>query len=134
MGYIQDNLGAGETILYSPQKSRISLFWHWVGGILFCWLLLIPTFYAIKYALEFKTKEYAVTNKRVVEKYGIIQVHCDEMRLSSIENVTLNKSFWGSIFNYGNLCIQGTNRNNVSFNGIVNPEKAREELNKTLES
>lgn len=135
MSYIQDKyLDASEEIIFMPQKCRIPLFWRWVGGILFCWLLLIPTIYAIKYTLEFNAKEYAVTNKKVIEKYGIVKISCDEMRLGSVENITVNKSFWGGIFHFGDLCIQGTNRNNIYFRSIVNPEEARKELNKKIEA
>ena len=134
MSYIQDNyIDADEKIIYSPTKSKIPLFWHWVYGILFSWLLLIPTIKAIKYTLAFKYKEYAVTNKKLIEKYGIVNVHCDEMRINRIENVTINKTFWGRLFNYGNICIKGTNRNNINFYGIIDPEAARKEINKITE-
>lgn len=132
--YIEKNIiGIGETIEYAPKKSRIPLFWTWVGGILFCWVLLIPLINAIKVTIEFNAREYVVTNKKIIEKFGVFHTHCDEMQLKSVENITINKTFGGKLFHYGNICIQGTNRNNVNFRGIVDPEGARKAINATIE-
>ena len=133
MGYIEDNAFAtGETIVYTAVKSKIYLFWYWVAGILFCWLLLIPTIRAIKESLMYKTTEYVVTDKKVVEKYGIMTTHCDEMRLDKIENITINQTTGGKMFGYGNVCIQGTKRNNIHFNRVKNPAEVKKAINNLL--
>ena len=79
--------------------------------------------------MEFRTTEYLVTNKRVLEKYGWISTYSDDMPLAKIENITVNYSFWGKIFNFGDVCIQGTNRNNVSFTCIENAEEIKRQIN-----
>lgn len=133
MGYIEKNvLSNGETIVFKPEKCKIPLFWAWVAGILFCWVLLIPTISAIKKTIEFKHIEFAVTNKKVIEKYGWLHTHCDEMLLSRVENVTVNKSFGGGLFHYGDVCIQGANRNNVNFRGVKDPEGVRRQINDVI--
>ena len=70
-----------------------------------------------------------MTDKRLIEKYGVFSVHCDEMQIDRIENITIEKDFWGKVFKYGDLCIQGTNRNNINFRYIKNPEIALKEIN-----
>ena len=133
MNYIETNsLVSDEKIRYMPQKCKIPLFWHWVFGILFFWLLLIPLIKAIRYHIEFVTTEYAITDKKVIEKYGLLSVVCDEMKLEKIENVTISKTFWGNVFNYGDLHIQGANRNNVNFSGIKYPEEAKKMIHQML--
>ncbi|MBO4540011.1 MAG: PH domain-containing protein, partial [Clostridia bacterium] len=112
--------------------SKIPLFWRWVFGILFCWLLLIPLIKAIQYNINFATTEFAVTNKEVVEKYGWASVHCDEMRLEKIENITINQSFMGRIFNYGNVHIQGANRNNINFTNVKDVNEIKKAINNLL--
>lgn len=133
MSYISENvLGRDETIVVAPVKCRIPLFWWWVGGILGCWLLLIPTIHAIKNTIAFTHTEYAVTNKKVIDKYGWLHTSCDEMLLSRVENVTVRKSFWGGVFHFGTVCIQGTNRNNVNFSGVKDPETVRRRISELL--
>jgi hypothetical protein len=53
------------------------------------------------------------------------------MALEKIENITVNSSFWGRIFGYGNVIIQGTNRNNINFNYVKSPEDVRKFINST---
>ena len=131
MEYIKEKaLANDEKIIIQPQKSKIPLFWKWVFGVLFFGLLLIPLIKAISYSVNFATTEFAVTNKKVVEKYGCTSIHCDEMRLEKIENVTINQTSMGRIFNYGNVCIQGTNRNNINFSNI----KEVHEIKKTIDN
>lgn len=94
-----------------------------------CWLLFIPTFQAIKATIIYCTTEYLVTNCKVLEKYGWLSTHTDEMPLTKIENIVVEYSFFGKIFNYGNVIIQGANHNNVNFNNIKNAEAVKKELN-----
>ncbi|NLC94979.1 MAG: PH domain-containing protein [Bacilli bacterium] len=94
-------------------------------------LLLIPTIKAIKKTVKYCTTEFVITNKKLVEKYGWLNTHCDEMVLSSIENITVTQSLWGKIFKYGNVIIQGTNRNNINYIGIRKPETVRVLINQS---
>ncbi|MBO5908081.1 MAG: PH domain-containing protein [Clostridia bacterium] len=81
---------------------------------------------------RFCTTEYLVTDQKVMEKYGWISTHTDEMPLSKIENVVVNYTFWGKIFNYGTVICQGTNRNNVSFYYVKDAESIKKELNELI--
>ena len=133
MSYLSEKvLTPGEAKKVKPEKNSIVLLLKWVWGILGCWLLLIPTIQAIKATVEFCTTEYLVTDKRVLEKYGWVATHSDDMPLTKIENITVNYSFWGKIFNYGDICIQGANRNNISFTCIKDAEKIKRQINNLL--
>jgi len=134
MGYIEKNvIQSNEIIVSKIELHPIRLILAWICGILGMWLLLIPTIIAIKITIEHKTTELVITNKKVIEKYGWLNTHCDEMVLEKIENITVNQSFWGKIFNYGNVIIQGTNRNNIYFRGVKNPEVVRKLINSARE-
>jgi uncharacterized membrane protein YdbT with pleckstrin-like domain len=133
MSYLSEKvLTPGEVEKVKPEKNSIFLVLKWVWGILGCWLLLIPTIQAIKATVEFCTTEYLVTDKRVLEKYGWIATHSDDMPLTKIENITVNYSFWGKIFNFGDVCIQGANRNNVRFTRIKDAETIKKQINNLL--
>jgi len=122
-------LSSNETIKIRPEKNPVFLVLSWIWGILGFWLLLIPTFRAIKKTVQYCNTEYLVTDKRIMEKYGWLSTHTDEMLLTKIENIVVNYTFFGKIFNYGTVSIQGANRNNVNFTCIKNAEKLKREIN-----
>ena len=133
MSYIETNcLTKDEKILFQPEPCKISIFWAWFWGILGCWLLLIPVFIAIKKTVQLANVEYAITNKKVVEKYGWLRTLCDEMNLDKVENVTISKTMFGNMFNYGTVCVQGTNRNHIYFNSVKNPEQVKKTITDLL--
>ena len=130
MSYVEKNvLTNNEEVIERVELHKLKLVLAWIWGILGCWLILIPTIKAIKLTIEYNTTELYITNKSVIEKYGLFNVHCDQMGLDKIENITINKSFWGGLFGYGDVCIQGTNRNHVNFRGVKRPEEVRRTIN-----
>jgi len=134
MSYIEENvLTKNEEIIFTPELNALKLVLAWIWGILGIWILFIPFIKAIKVTIKYATTEYAVTNKKVVEKYGWLNTYCDEMGLTKIENITINQSMFGKLFNYGNVCIQGTNSNNVNFIGVNKPEEIRKIINNQRE-
>ncbi len=133
MSYISKRiLTKDELIMIKPEKNPIFLVLKWVWGILGCWLLFIPTIQAIKATIKFCTTEYLVTNKRALEKYGWVATQTDDIMLNKVENVTVTYSFWGRIFNYGNICIQGANQNNVNFNCVMDAEWTKRQISSLL--
>ena len=93
------------------------------------WLLLIPTITAIGATVKFCATEYLVTDKNVMEKHGLVSTHTNEMPLEKIENIVVEYTFWGKLFNYGTIRFQGANRNNICFNFVKNAETIKKEIN-----
>lgn len=126
MSYIENNvLSNGEVIIERVSLHPLKLVMAWIWKVLGFWLLLIPLIKAIKLTIYYNSTEMVITNRKVIEKYGWISVHCDEMSLNKIENITVKSSFWGGLFGYGDVIIQGANRNNVNFKGVSKPEQIR---------
>ena len=114
MSYVAEKiLHPKDTVVKQFALHPIRLVFAWIWGVLGCWLLLIPTIKAIMTTVAYKTTEYVLTENRIIEKYGLFNVHCDEMGLDKIENITLEQGFWGRVFKYGTVVVQGTNRNNI---------------------
>lgn len=133
MSYLSEKvLTSSEIIKIEPKKNRIFLILKWIWGVLGFWLLLIPTIKAIMATVEFCSTEYLVTDKRVLEKYGLVSTHTDDMPLIKIENVTVDYTFFGKIFNYGNIYVQGANRNNVVFTCIKDAEQVKRKIYEIL--
>ena len=121
-----------EIIKIMPKKNPIFLILKWIWGVLGCWLLLVPTIKAIKETIAYKTTEYLVTDQKVMEKYGWIATHTDEMPLAKIENVVVRYTFWGKIFNYGTVEFQGANRNNIIFTNVKDAESIKKQINEIV--
>ena len=130
MSYLEKNvISSRDVVKVIPKKNPIFLILKWIWGVLGFWLLFIPTFQAIKATIIYCTTEYLVTNFKVLEKYGWISTHTDEMTLTKIENIVVKYSFFGKIFNYGKIIIQGANHNNIVFSNIKNAEAVKKEIN-----
>ncbi len=134
MSYLKENvIGSSEVVKIEPKKNPIFLILRWIWGVLGCWLLLIPTVKAIIATTQYCSTEYLVTDKRVMEKYGLIATHTDEMNLNKVENVTVTYTFFGKLFNFGTLCIYGAGRNNIVFTHIKNAENVKKQINELMQ-
>ena len=133
MLYLEKNVMTDKEIIkIMPKKNPIFLILKWIWGVLGCWLLLVPTIKAIKETIAYKTTEYLVTDQKVMEKYGWIATHTDEMPLAKIENVVVRYTFWGKIFNYGTVEFQGANRNNIIFTNVKDAESIKKQINEIV--
>ena len=130
MGYLTKNVvSSKETVKITPKINPIHLVLKWIWGVLGCWLLLIPTVQAIKATVAYCTTEYLVTDQKVLEKYGWISTHTDEIPLAKIENIVVSYTFFGKIFNFGTVVLQGANRNDVRFVNVKDAELIKKQIN-----
>ena len=75
--------------------------------------------------LAWWTTEFAVTNKRVVAKFGALRRHTVELTLAKIESVRVEQSLIGRMFDYGSLVIGGGGLIATPIPGIANPHEFR---------
>jgi uncharacterized membrane protein YdbT with pleckstrin-like domain len=74
------------------------------------------------------TTEIAVTSHRFVEKSGVISLRTNEIALANIEGVKLYQGFWGRVWGYGTLRIEGTGIDAVDIPAIADPIAFRRAL------
>ena len=108
--YVNYNLISGETIEYETTH-------HW---IIFFSLKSIFTLF-ISPLIDMWTGEFAITNKRVIIKTGLISRRTIEVNLSKIESVKVSQSILGRIFSYGTIEIVGTGGTKEMFTEIKDP-------------
>jgi hypothetical protein len=150
MAYIDNSLGAGETVI-------IRAHFHWLYG-LYAWaMLLLPLlvlgwlylhgggealdganpvtwgmvlaglwllwglFTFLKLMIRKWTTEIGVTSHRFVEKYGLFSMRTNEIALPNIEGVKVWQSFLGRIFGFGTVKIEGTGVDSVTTPTIADP-------------
>ncbi|WP_395051503.1 PH domain-containing protein [Flavobacterium sp.] len=115
--YIQDNLIKDEQIEFETT-------YHW---IIFCNLRAIFTLF-IAPMLDRYSDEFAITNKRIIVKTGLISRKTLEMNLSKIESVNVDQSILGRMLGYGTIRIIGTGGTREEFPNISNPIEFRKKF------
>ena len=153
MSYIENNLNTGEKInhftkpsikptiiflfIYTPIVFLLLLGLSDVVKLLestivkvICLIILI-IFYLVVTLIEIYVTEYAITNKRVISKKGLIVRNVAEMNLGSIEGVNLKQGIFGRIFNFGSINISGRGTSNVEFSEIDKPVEIRKKIKHT---
>ena len=108
--YVNTSLIRDENVVYEAKN-------HW---IIFISLKSFLTLF-ISPLIENWTSEYAITNKRVIIKIGLISRKTLEMNLSKIESVNVDQSIFGRILGYGAITIIGTGGTRETFSDLANP-------------
>ena len=71
--------------------------------------------------LAYHFTEFAVTNKKVLAKSGIISRGTDELQLKKIEGVDVRQGVIDRMLGMGDIILSGTGSQKVVFAGIDNP-------------
>ena len=112
--YVNTSLIRDENVVYEAKN-------HW---IIFISLKSFLTLF-ISPLIENWTSEYAITNKRVIIKIGLISRKTLEMNLSKIESVNVDQSIFGRLLGYGAITIIGTGGTRETFSALANPIQFR---------
>lgn len=112
--YIENNLIKDEYVEFETT-------YHWI--IFFSLRALFTLFIAP--LLDRYSDEFAVTNKRVIVKTGLISRRTLEMNLSKIESVNVDQTIFGRLLGYGTITIIGTGGTRESFPNISHPIEFR---------
>ena len=80
-----------------------------------------------------KTSEFAVTNKRVLMKYGFIRRCSVEIVLGKIESIKVDQDILGRILDYGTIIVCGTGGTKDPFHKITSPLAFRQAIQTEIE-
>jgi uncharacterized membrane protein YdbT with pleckstrin-like domain len=84
--------------------------------------LIVPALaWGLGVALNYWTSEFAVTNRRILAKVGLIQRRSLEVNLSKVESIEVNQSILGRILNYGTIVVRGTGGTREPFKNVADP-------------
>ena len=115
--YVQESLGKDEQVLYEAKL-------HWM---IFVSLKAILTLF-ISPLIASATSEFAITDKRIIIKVGLISRRTLEMNLSKIESVNVNQSVLGRLLGYGTIVVVGTGGSKEPFAVISAPLEFRKKF------
>jgi uncharacterized membrane protein YdbT with pleckstrin-like domain len=147
MSYVENNLLPNEQITY-----RAKLHWiiyslpvtvfviaflvalgggGWIAGLaigVIGLVLLVPPW------IKSTSSEFAITNKRVLIKVGLIRRHSLELLLQKVEGIGVDQGILGRILGYGTITVSGVGGTKEPFQMISNPLEFRRQVQASLAS
>src|ERR1700730_18864920 len=147
MGYVESNLCPNEEITY-----RAGLHWiiyalpaivfliailvalgggGWIAGVVIGvigFVLLLPPW------IKASSSEFAITNKRVLIKVGLVRRHSLELLLQKVEGIGVDQGVLGRILGYGTITVSGVGGTKEAFRMISNPLEFRRQVQTSLVS
>src|SRR5713226_6861409 len=146
MGYVERNLLPNEQITYRAKLHWIiytlpavvfliailvTLGGGWVAGIaigVIGLVLLLPPW------IKASSSEFAITNKRVLIKVGLVRRHSLELLLQKVEGIGVDQSILGRILGYGTITVSGVGGTKEAFRTISSPLEFRRQVQASLAS
>lgn len=145
MSYVDRNLLQGEEVVYRARLHLVIfalpagiaalglvlavVVASWTVAIAFVVLAIVIAF--PRY-IRFVTSEFAVTNKRVIAKVGLVYRRTLELVLAKVETIGVEQSIMGRVFNYGTIVVTGTGGTKEPFKDIANPLEFRRRVQSQL--
>ena len=123
--YVESNLINGEEIKYLAKVSKWSLLPKILLGIVLLPFWGIGLIFLASAAITYYTTELAITNKRVIAKFGLIRRDTIEINLPKIESIRVEQGFLGRIFGFGSVLVAGGGNPQAPIPGISAPIRFR---------
>ena len=120
MSYIDDSLIEGERLLH---RARLS-WWSQIGLLILGLVLLVVVvglFFLIWAWVNIRSTEIAITNRRIIAKFGFIRRSTVEINLEKVEALRVEQTFMGRILNYGTIYISGAGTSVAPMKDIADP-------------
>ena len=140
---LKNILVEGEKIILRA-KIHGALYWKSVAMLIFSLLvgmvimqfgILFMIVGAIMLIVSILTKHYlllVITNKRVLARYGLLQMDIVDIRLSKVESIDLERMLPGHIFGYANVVVMGTGQRIIRIPFIKNANDFRKFYNEMV--
>jgi len=141
--YVETIIGPGENIVYVGRVSLLTILSSLLGGTLLfavsIGLLLLSVgspdimralagiaaalgvLVIVVAIVRRNSTELAVTNRRVIAKFGLIARRTVEMNLAKIESVRVEQTVMGRLFGFGSLVVTGTGATMDPIRYIADP-------------
>lgn len=136
MSYVSESLSSGEQIVASATT-------HWIVfvpgiiitliGFSFFPILIIGLIIIGLAFLKKVTTELAVTNKKVIGKWGVISRRTIEQRLDKVDSVQIVQGILGRILNYGSVQVNGSGLSATPIPGIADPLTFRRAVERAID-
>jgi len=120
MSYIDESLIAGETVLHRARLTWWSQTGLFILGVLLLVVAIGVVFLAMAW-INMRSTEIAITNKRIIAKFGFIRRNTVEIGLDKVEALRVEQGVWGRFLNYGTILISGVGSTIDPIRNIADP-------------
>jgi len=132
--YVESALTKAERVVYQGKVSIWSLMPLLLIGLIFLAFYGLGILFWAAAAIRYFTTELAITNKRVIAKFGLISRSTIEINIQKIESIQVNQGILGRIFNFGSIIVSGAGNPQAPIPGISSPLQFRRAFIDTQES
>jgi uncharacterized membrane protein YdbT with pleckstrin-like domain len=152
MGYVEENLVPGERIVLRATPHWASFIMPAVpflfalvligvslssdtGSLLACLgliFLLVALVQVVSVGVVFLTTEFALTDRRIIAKSGLVRRRSLELLLSKVESIQVSQPLLGRALDYGTVVVVGTGGTQQPFRYISRPHELRRSVNARL--
>ncbi len=146
MSFIDRHLLSHERVVYRARLSRTVFAWPalmllaaaalpLLGGAapgLGALLGLIALLYAARAWMRYAGAEFAVTDRRVIMKLGLIRRTSLEILLDRVESLIVEQGVLGRVFDFGSVWIVGTGGTKDPFHLVADPLGLRRAVQEQL--
>jgi uncharacterized membrane protein YdbT with pleckstrin-like domain len=120
VSYIEESLIEGERVVHTARVSWWSQFGLIVLGLVLL-VVVIGLFFLIAAWINVRSTEIAITNKRVIAKFGFIKRDNVEINLDKVEALRVEQGFFGRMLNFGTIFISGAGTSVAPIKDIADP-------------
>ena len=127
MSYIDQSLVPGEVVIHRAHVS----WWSQAGMVLLGIVTLVAViglFFLIYAWIKIRSTEVAITNRRIIAKFGFITRHTVEINLDKVESLRVEQGFWGRVLNFGTIFISGAGSAVAPMPNIADPLPFRQKF------
>ena len=110
---------------YIARKSKLVAvrWWH----VVFFWTI-IPLIHLLCRIVSLKNQYVEFYDHYVIIKEGVFRKSEEKHMFPKVLSVNVERSFWGRIFNYGNIHVDAIGKWDVPLNGVKHPLYIRKYL------
>src|SRR5438105_72676 len=132
--YVDSNLMSEEIVRYRASVSKWSLAPLIIIGVLLLPLLGLGLLLFLAAWIKYRTTEFAVTDRRIIAKTGLVSRKTIEMFLDKIESLNVDQGILGRVLDYGSVTIRGTGSTSEPINSISAPKALSKLVMKSVDA
>jgi len=105
-----------------------------VGAVIGIALLALGVIWLVSGLIKRSSTELAVTNRRIIAKFGLIRRSTIELNLSKVESIRVEQSIMGRLFGFGSVIVTGTGSTMDPISYVADPIKFRQAIEAAVDA
>ncbi len=116
-------------IYYGLSSDQTDMAWLAAAGAV---LLLLGAVVILRAVLLRNATVFAVTNRRIIRKVGMVKRQTEEIFLQKVESVVVDQGFMGQMLHYGTVTVRGTGGTFEPFNHVARALELRRQVQEQI--